>query len=83
MQVDVSFFALSESVALIFVTVFYLHEGATLQNVIIGANQAEGVRTSFLVCFHWAFSQPLSCTRLYWMYVFFPSYRFLIWSKPP
>ncbi len=25
--------------------VFYLHEGATLQNVIIGANQAEGVRT--------------------------------------
>ncbi|KAK0225330.1 polysaccharide lyase family 3 protein [Armillaria fumosa] len=29
--------------------VFYLHEGATLQNVIIGANQAEGVRTSFSV----------------------------------
>ncbi len=24
--------------------VFYLHEGATVQNVIIGTNQAEGVR---------------------------------------
>ncbi|SJL14040.1 related to Probable pectate lyase F [Armillaria ostoyae] len=55
----------AEIVVLIFAMVFYLHEGALLQNVIIGANQAEGVRTSFLVRFRWAFSQPLSCTRLY------------------
>ncbi len=32
--------------------VFYLHEGATLQNVIIGANQAEGVREYFICDIH-------------------------------
>ncbi len=49
------------------VIVFYLHEGATLQNVIIGANQAEGVREWSIGDILYLFSDVL--VRLHWMYV--------------
>ena len=48
-------------------SVFYLHEGATLKNVIIGANQAEGVHCTgrkFLTLLCRPFVDPLfsDCT---------------------